>query len=171
VLFLSSSYATLATQPMMLQTLWSCGIDALPRIADHNPCRTLLNGLKVVGLITPWNLPLYLLSWKVAPALLMGNTIVAKPSELTPLTADLLGRILHEDAGLPPGVFNLVHGYVHLLPTNQPPSTNSPSIQKLCSPMFMCTMLVFGHDFGDDCECASLACASRVSTFWDDVYD
>lgn len=65
------------------------------------------------GLITPWNLPLYLLSWKVAPALLMGNTIVAKPSELTPLTADLLGKVLTEDVGLPAGVCNIVHGYGH----------------------------------------------------------
>ena len=47
----------------------------------------------VVGLISPWNLPLYLLSWKVAPALLMGNTIIAKPSELTPLTAHFLGQV------------------------------------------------------------------------------
>lgn len=62
-----------------------------------------------VGLITPWNLPLYLLSWKVAPALLMGNTIVAKPSEITPLTANILAETLHE-LELPPGVFNLVHG-------------------------------------------------------------
>ena len=64
----------------------------------------------VVGLITPWNLPLYLLSWKVAPALLMGNTIVAKPSELTPLTAHFLAQTL-QNIGLPAGVFNLVHGY------------------------------------------------------------
>ncbi len=63
----------------------------------------------VVGLITPWNLPLYLLTWKVGPALAMGNAIVAKPSELTPLTADALGRICKE-SGLPAGVFNLVHG-------------------------------------------------------------
>ena len=54
-----------------------------------------------VGLITPWNLPLYLLSWKVAPALLMGNTIVAKPSELTPLTANFLAKTL-QSIGLPP---------------------------------------------------------------------
>jgi aminomuconate-semialdehyde/2-hydroxymuconate-6-semialdehyde dehydrogenase len=64
----------------------------------------------VVGLITPWNLPLYLLSWKVAPALLMGNTIVAKPSELTPLTAHFLAQTV-KAIGLPDGVFNLVHGY------------------------------------------------------------
>jgi len=63
----------------------------------------------IAGLITPWNLPLYLLSWKVAPALLMGNTVVAKPSELTPMTANLLAEVVHS-IGLPPGVFNLVHG-------------------------------------------------------------
>ena len=62
-----------------------------------------------VGLITPWNLPLYLLTWKVAPALLMGNTVVAKPSEMTPLTANLLAETLDE-LNLPAGVFNLVHG-------------------------------------------------------------
>ncbi len=64
----------------------------------------------VAGLITPWNLPLYLLSWKVAPALVMGNTVVAKPSEMTPMTATLLAEII-DDVGLPAGVFNLVHGY------------------------------------------------------------
>ena len=64
----------------------------------------------VAGLITPWNLPLYLLSWKVAPALAMGNTVVAKPSELTPMTASLLAEII-DDVGLPSGVFNLVHGH------------------------------------------------------------
>ena len=62
-----------------------------------------------VGLITPWNLPLYLLTWKIAPALVMGNTIVAKPSELTPLTANLLCEILIS-INFPPGVINVVHG-------------------------------------------------------------
>ena len=70
---------------------------------------TLRRPLGVVGLISPWNLPLYLLSWKVAPALAMGNTVVAKPSELTPITATLLAEVLHE-AGAPPGVMNVVHG-------------------------------------------------------------
>ena len=70
---------------------------------------TLRRPVGTVGLITPWNLPLYLLTWKTAPALAMGNTIVAKPSEMTPMTATVLGEILHE-LGLPPGVFNLVHG-------------------------------------------------------------
>ena len=63
----------------------------------------------VGALIPPWNLPLYLLSWKVAPAIGMGNTVVCKPSELTPLTADLMMRVIDE-VGLPAGVVNLVHG-------------------------------------------------------------
>jgi aminomuconate-semialdehyde/2-hydroxymuconate-6-semialdehyde dehydrogenase len=71
---------------------------------------TLRQPLGVVGLITPWNLPLYLLSWKVAPALAVGNTCVAKPSEMTPLTANRLAELSIE-AGLPPGVLNIVHGY------------------------------------------------------------
>ena len=63
----------------------------------------------VAALITPWNLPLYLLSWKVAPAIGMGNTVICKPSELTPMTANLLMETIH-DVGLPSGVVNLVHG-------------------------------------------------------------
>ncbi len=64
----------------------------------------------VAGLISPWNLPLYLFSWKVAPALATGNTAVGKPSELTPMTAHRLAELSIE-AGLPPGVLNIVHGY------------------------------------------------------------
>ena len=63
----------------------------------------------VAGLISPWNLPLYLLSWKIAPAIASGNTCVAKPSELTPLTAHRLAELSLE-AGLPNGVLNIVHG-------------------------------------------------------------
>lgn len=70
---------------------------------------TLRSPRGVAGLIAPWNLPLYLLSWKVAPALAAGNTAVAKPSEVTPMTAYLLSEICQE-AGLPPGVLNIVHG-------------------------------------------------------------
>jgi aminomuconate-semialdehyde/2-hydroxymuconate-6-semialdehyde dehydrogenase len=70
---------------------------------------TLRQPLGVVGLISPWNLPLYLLSWKIAPAVASGNTCVAKPSELTPLTAHRLGELVNE-AGIPPGVINIVHG-------------------------------------------------------------
>jgi len=71
---------------------------------------TLRQPLGVVGLISPWNLPLYLLSWKIAPAIAAGNTCVAKPSELTPLTANRLAELSLE-AGIPPGVINIVHGY------------------------------------------------------------
>ncbi len=66
--------------------------------------------LGVVGVISPWNLPLLLLTWKLAPALAAGNTIVAKPSEETPSSATLLAEVMHS-AGIPPGVFNLVHGF------------------------------------------------------------
>ncbi|MDG1042782.1 MAG: aldehyde dehydrogenase [Flavobacteriaceae bacterium] len=70
---------------------------------------TLRHPLGVVGCISPWNLPLYLLTWKIAPALAAGNCVVAKPSEVTPYTAFLLGEICNE-AGLPKGVLNIVHG-------------------------------------------------------------
>jgi aminomuconate-semialdehyde/2-hydroxymuconate-6-semialdehyde dehydrogenase len=63
----------------------------------------------VAGCISPWNLPLYLFSWKVAPALAAGNTVVAKPSEVTPMTGYLLSKLCIE-AGMPAGVFNIVHG-------------------------------------------------------------
>lgn len=71
---------------------------------------TLRSPLGVAGCISPWNLPLYLFSWKVAPALAAGNCVVAKPSEITPMTAYLLSELCNE-AGFPPGVFNIVHGY------------------------------------------------------------
>ena len=70
---------------------------------------TLRNPIGVVGCISPWNLPLYLFTWKIAPALAAGNCIIAKPSEVTPLTAYLLSKICIE-AGLPAGVLNIVHG-------------------------------------------------------------
>lgn len=70
---------------------------------------TLRKPIGVVGCISPWNLPLYLFTWKIAPAIAAGNCVVAKPSEVTPLTAFLLGRICTE-AGLPNGVLNIVHG-------------------------------------------------------------
>lgn len=70
---------------------------------------TLRQPIGVVGCISPWNLPLYLFSWKIAPAIAAGNCVVAKPSEVTPMTAYLLGEICNE-AGLPKGVLNIVHG-------------------------------------------------------------
>lgn len=71
---------------------------------------TVRKPLGVVGIISPWNLPLLLLTWKVAPALACGNAVVAKPSEESPATATLLAEVMHE-AGMPRGVFNLVHGF------------------------------------------------------------
>ena len=70
---------------------------------------TLKTPIGVVGCISPWNLPLYLLTWKIAPALAAGNCVVAKPSELTPMTAFIFSKLCM-DAGLPPGVLNIVHG-------------------------------------------------------------
>lgn len=70
---------------------------------------TLRQPLGAVACISPWNLPLYLFTWKITPALAAGNCVVAKPSEVAPMTAYLLGKICRE-AGLPPGVLNILHG-------------------------------------------------------------
>jgi aminomuconate-semialdehyde/2-hydroxymuconate-6-semialdehyde dehydrogenase len=70
---------------------------------------TLRQPIGVVGCISPWNLPLYLFTWKIAPAIAAGNCVIAKPSEVTPMTAYLLAEIT-KDAGLPKGVLNIVHG-------------------------------------------------------------
>ena len=73
---------------------------------------TLRQPIGVAGCISPWNLPLYLFTWKIAPAIATGNCVVAKPSEVTPMTAYLLSEICME-AGLPAGVLNVVHGLGH----------------------------------------------------------
>ncbi len=73
---------------------------------------TLRKPIGIVGCISPWNLPLYLFSWKIAPALAAGNCVVSKPSEITPYTAYLLGKIAQE-AGIPAGVLNILHGLGH----------------------------------------------------------
>lgn len=70
---------------------------------------TLRNPIGVVGCISPWNLPLYLFTWKIAPALAAGNCVIAKPSEVTPMTGYLLS-VIAKEAGLPAGVLNIVHG-------------------------------------------------------------
>ncbi len=85
---------------------------------------TLRSPRGVAGLISPWNLPLYLFTWKIAPALATGNTAVAKPSELTPMTAYMLSKAAI-DAGLPPGVLNVVHG---LGPKVGPALTEHPRV-------------------------------------------
>ncbi len=83
--------------------------EAHENVGNNSINFTLREPLGVVGCISPWNLPLYLFSWKVAPAIAAGNTVVAKPSEVTPMTAYLLGELCTE-AGLPKGVLNIVHG-------------------------------------------------------------
>jgi aminomuconate-semialdehyde/2-hydroxymuconate-6-semialdehyde dehydrogenase len=88
---------------------------------------TLRHPLGVVGCISPWNLPLYLLTWKIAPAIATGNCVVAKPSEVTPYTAFLLGEICNE-AGLPKGVLNIVHG---LGPTTGQAIVGHPNIKAI----------------------------------------
>src|SRR5574341_185483 len=81
-------------------------------MADAAINYTLRNPIGVAGCISPWNLPLYLFTWKIAPALAAGNCMVGKPSEITPMTAYMLSELCLE-AGLPPGVLNIVHGYGH----------------------------------------------------------
>ena len=84
--------------------------EAHESVGRHAINFTLRQPLGVVGCISPWNLPLYLFTWKIAPAIAAGNCVVAKPSEITPMTAYLLGEICNE-AGLPKGVLNIVHGF------------------------------------------------------------
>jgi aminomuconate-semialdehyde/2-hydroxymuconate-6-semialdehyde dehydrogenase len=81
-------------------------------IGNHAINYTTRTPIGVVGCISPWNLPLYLFTWKIAPAIATGNCVVAKPSEVTPMTAFLLSEICIE-AGLPKGVLNIVHGLGH----------------------------------------------------------
>jgi alpha-ketoglutaric semialdehyde dehydrogenase len=88
---------------------WQRSGDVLP---SGTPCTTVFTRtepLGVVGLITPWNFPIAIPAWKLAPALVSGNTVVLKPAELTPASATHLASVL-VDAGLPPGVLNVVHG-------------------------------------------------------------
>ena len=79
------------------------------QMEDRSVNYTLRQPIGIVGCISPWNLPLYLFTWKIAPALAAGNTVIAKPSEVTPVTAYLLSKICQQ-AGLPAGVLNIVHG-------------------------------------------------------------
>lgn len=79
-------------------------------VAENERHFAVREPLGVAALITPWNLPLYLSTWKIAPCLAMGNSCVLKPAEWTPMTAYLLCTIM-EEAGVPPGVFNVVHGF------------------------------------------------------------
>ena len=140
---------------------------------------TLRQPRGIAGLISPWNLPLYLLSWKIAPAIACGNTAVAKPSELTPMTAYLLCEIARE-AGLPNGVLNVVHGTG---PSVGAPITAHPKIGTIsftggtvtgrkvaetCAPMFKKVSLELGGKnpniiFADADQDAAIAGSLRSS--------
>ncbi|MCC7386623.1 MAG: aldehyde dehydrogenase family protein [Deltaproteobacteria bacterium] len=85
----------------------------MPSEMPRNFAYTVRSPLGVVGLITPWNFPICIPAWKIAPALIAGNTVVFKPSPLTPWTAKMIVEIFQE-AGVPPGVLNLVHGGVEV---------------------------------------------------------
>src|SRR5438270_2046133 len=116
---------------------------------------TLRQPRGIAGLISPWNLPLYLLSWKIAPAIAVGNTAIAKPSELTPMTAYMLCEICRE-AGLPNGVLNVVHGTGPKVgaPITSHPKINTISftggtitgrkVAEACAPMFKKVSLELG---------------------------
>jgi len=128
---------------------------------------TLREPIGVCGCISPWNLPLYLFSWKIAPALAIGNTVVAKPSEVTPYTAYLLSEICIE-AGLPKGVLNIVHGLGHKVGAAITKHTDIPVISftggtvtgaeiiKTAGPMFKKLSLELGgknpNIVFDDCD-------------------
>jgi aldehyde dehydrogenase (NAD+) len=88
---------------------WGAEGEVLPSATPGTTVLTRREPLGVAGLITPWNFPIAIPAWKLAPALISGNTVVLKPAELTPLTAANLARAL-TDAGLPAGVLNVVHG-------------------------------------------------------------
>ena len=140
---------------------------------------TLRQPRGITGLIAPWNLPLYLLSWKIAPAIAVGNTAIAKPSELTPMTAYLLCEVCQE-AGLPGGVLNIVHGTG---PNVGAPITGHPKIGTIsftggtvtgrkvaetCAPMFKKVSLELGGKnpniiFADADQDAAIAGSLRSS--------
>jgi aldehyde dehydrogenase (NAD+) len=88
---------------------WRSTGETLPSVVPHTSVHTRAEPLGVVGLVTPWNFPIAIPAWKAAPALISGNAVVIKPAELTPLSVNHLAAALL-DAGLPPGVLNVVHG-------------------------------------------------------------
>jgi aminomuconate-semialdehyde/2-hydroxymuconate-6-semialdehyde dehydrogenase len=134
----------------------------------------------VCGCISPWNLPLYLFSWKIAPALAIGNTVVAKPSEVTPYTAYLLSELCIE-AGLPKGVLNIVHGLGHKVGAAITKHTDIPvisftggtvtgaEIARVAGPMFKKLSLELGgknpNIIFDDCDFEKALTTTMHSSF------
>ena len=141
---------------------------------------TLRKPIGVVGCISPWNLPLYLFTWKIAPALAAGNTVIAKPSEVTPMTAYLFSKICKE-AGLPEGVLNIIHGYgrkVGAAITKHPKikaisftggTATGKEIAKVAAPMFKKMSLELGGKNPNivfaDCDFEKAVSTSVLSSF------
>lgn len=141
---------------------------------------TLKTPIGVCGCISPWNLPLYLFTWKIAPALAIGNTVVAKPSEVTPFTAFLLSELCIE-AGLPKGVLNIVHGLGHKVGaaiTKHPEipvisftggTVTGAEIMKTAGPMFKKLSLELGgknpNIIFDDCNFEKALSTTMHSSF------
>ena len=141
---------------------------------------TLRTPIGIAGCISPWNLPLYLFSWKIAPALAAGCTVVAKPSEITPMTAYLLSEICIK-AGLPKGVLNIVHGYGHKVGNAIVSSTDVPlisftggtktgaSIASIAAPMFKKLSLELGGKNPNiifaDCDYDKMLSTTMLSSF------
>jgi 5-carboxymethyl-2-hydroxymuconic-semialdehyde dehydrogenase len=98
------------------------------QVGDEFLNYTVRKPVGVAGLIMPWNAPLMLSTWRIAPALAAGNTVVLKPAEWSPLTATLLASVL-EEAGVPPGVFNVVHGFGE---TAGAPLSSHPGVDLIC---------------------------------------
>ncbi len=141
---------------------------------------TLRKPIGIVGCISPWNLPLYLFTWKIAPALAAGNTVIAKPSEVTPMTAFLFSKLCKE-AGLPEGVLNIVHGYggkVGAALTKHPKikaisftggTTTGKEIARVAAPMFKKMSLELGGKNPNivfaDCDFEKAVSTSVLSSF------
>jgi len=141
---------------------------------------TLRKPIGVVACISPWNLPLYLFSWKIAPALATGNCVIAKPSEITPYTAYLLSKICIE-AGLPKGVLNIVHGFGHKVGAAMTSHKNIPvisftggtatgkEIARIAAPMFKKLSLELGgknpNIIFEDCDYEKMLKTTVHSSF------
>lgn len=141
---------------------------------------TLREPIGIVGAISPWNLPLYLFTWKIAPALAAGNCIIAKPSEITPYTAYTLSKLCIE-AGIPEGVFNIIHGYgakVGEAITKHPEikvisftggTQTGARIASIAAPMFKKLSLELGgknpNIIFDDCEFDEMIKTTMLSSF------
>jgi aminomuconate-semialdehyde/2-hydroxymuconate-6-semialdehyde dehydrogenase len=141
---------------------------------------TLRKPIGIVGCISPWNLPLYLFSWKIAPAMAAGNCVVAKPSEVTPYTAYLLCKVMDE-IGFPKGVLNIVHGFGHTAgdaivrhPLTKAISftggtSTGKTIASIAAPMFKKLSLELGgknpNIIFDDCDFDEMISTTMRSSF------